>query len=136
MAGHPFAIMANTLKQQITADVAGVFLDTDEFAESVTYIPASGAQSTITVIIEESDEFLDMEDRVVDDEMISVFTARTSAGIQSPVIGDGILRSTTEDPEQRVYGYMQQREDPERDSWWLLFKRRKTQRQGTDHKAT
>lgn len=128
--------MANTLKQQITADVPGVFLDTDEFAESVTYIPDSGAESTITVIIEETDEFLDIEGRSVFDEVILVFTSRDSSGIADPVLGDGLKRSAAEDPSQRTYGYMGQKESPERDSWWLMFKRRKTQRQGTDHKAT
>lgn len=127
--------MVNTLKQQITADVAGIFLDTNEFAETVTYIPAGDSGVSITVIVEESDELIDVAGRTVDEEMISVFTARTSAGIQNPATGDAILRSVTEDPEQRVYGYMKQREDPERDSWWLLFKRRKTQRQGIDHKG-
>ncbi len=128
--------MINTLKQQITADVSDVFLDTDEFAETVTYIPASGAAVSITVVIEESDEFLDVEGRAVFDEVILVFTSRNSSGIASPVLGDGLKRSATEDPEQRLYGYMGQKEDPERDSWWLMFKRRKTQRQGLDHKAS
>ncbi len=30
-----------TLREQITSDATGVFLDTDEFAESVTYVPNS-----------------------------------------------------------------------------------------------
>lgn len=128
--------MANTLKQQINADVSGVFLDTDEFAEEVTYIPAGGAAVSITVIIEETDEFLDIEGRAVFDEVILVFTSRDSSGIATPVINDGLKRSAAEDPSQRLYGYMGQKESPERDSWWLMFKRRKTQRQGTDHKAT
>ena len=130
--------MVNTLKQQITADVSGIFLDDDrqEFAEVVTYIPGSGAESTITVIIEETDEFLDIEGRSVFDEVILVYTSRNSSGIENPVLGDGLKRSAAEDPGQRIYGYMGQKESPERDSWWLMFKRRKTQRQGTDHKAT
>jgi hypothetical protein len=128
--------MANTLKQQITADVAGVFLDTDEFAEAVTYIPASGSEVSITVIIEEEDEFLDENQRAADHEFIRVFTALTSAGIKYPTLGDAIKRSATEDEGQRLYGWTGQREDPERDSWWLVFRRTKTQRHGTDHKAT
>jgi len=129
--------MVNTLKQQITADVAGVFLDTDEFAEEVTYIPADGAEVSITVIIEEEDEFLDENNRSAFVEYIRVFAKRATAdGIKSPTIGDGIKRSATEDPGQQVYGYTGQREDPERDTWWLLFKRTRTQRQGIDHKAS
>ncbi len=130
--------MVKTLKQQITADVSGIFLDDDrqEFAESVTYIPGSGEPASITVIIEETDEFLDIEGRAVFDEVILVYTSRDSSGIAKPVIGDGLKRTAAEDPGQRLYGYMGQKESPERDSWWLMFKRRKTQRQGIDHKAT
>lgn len=41
--------MANTLKQQMTADVASVFLNTDEHAEAITHYPAGNLAAGVSV---------------------------------------------------------------------------------------
>ena len=41
-----------TLKSQITSDVTTIFLNTREFAESVTYTPSDGTALTITAVVE------------------------------------------------------------------------------------
>ncbi len=43
--------MANTLKDDMAADLAGTFLNTKEFAETVTFYPADGSASRSIVMI-------------------------------------------------------------------------------------
>jgi len=45
-----------TLRQTIIDDVAAVLLDTDEFAQAVTYTPVGGAAAAITAVFEEGEE--------------------------------------------------------------------------------
>lgn len=50
--------MANTLKQQMTADVSTVFLNTDEFAETVTHYPAGNlaAGASVSAVVDRDNE--------------------------------------------------------------------------------
>jgi hypothetical protein len=50
--------MALTLKQQMTADVSAVFLDTDEHAEAVIHYPAGNlaAPATVNAVVDRDSE--------------------------------------------------------------------------------
>jgi len=43
-----------TLKEQMSADVSAVFLNTNEFAQAVTYTPSGGGGSSINAVFDES----------------------------------------------------------------------------------
>lgn len=46
--------MAGTLRDLMEADISAVFLNTDEHAETVAYIPQDGESVTIDVVAEEN----------------------------------------------------------------------------------
>jgi hypothetical protein len=124
-----------TLREQITADVADVFMQVDDFAEDVTYIPGTGASRTVTCVIEEEQEYFDTELDTQLLERIRVFVPRTAAGIQTPKIGDKIKRSAAYDATQELYGYEAMIEMPEPDTHWLLFKRKRRTQVGVSQKG-
>ena len=51
-----------TFKEQVEADVAAVFLNEDEFAESITYTPTGGVARTILAIVDRQDETIEYRD--------------------------------------------------------------------------
>lgn len=112
------------LREQITADVTDVFLEVDDFAEDVTYIPASGASRTVRCVVEKEQEYFDTDHSTEELERIRVFVPRTEDGILSPVVGDGIRRSASVDSTD-TYGYSRMIEMPEDSTHWLLFTRKR-----------
>ena len=44
-----------TFDTQLTAELASVFFNTDEFAESITYTPSGGTSKTVKMIPDEED---------------------------------------------------------------------------------
>lgn len=82
-----------TLKTTIASDVADVFLDTDEFAVSVTYTPTGGAGSAINAIVSNIlEELVDFEDGAQ-----KLFTGSAwidTADVSSPARGDTITISS------------------------------------------
>lgn len=130
-----------TLRSVIAADVESVFLDTDEFAESVTYTPAAGGGArTITVVIEEVGTFRTDDNMVSTMDEIIVVAQRdpsaTMGGIDRPRLGDTILRSATEDPEQRPYAFSGEIEDSEPDTWSLKYIRHRIVQVGVEQRLS
>lgn len=118
----------------IAAHRSTVFLNTDDFAEAVTYLPKSGSSRTVTAIIEDVTRLRDLNGGIVNTEEIEVFVGRDASadegGVDSPQIGDGLMRSAANDPTQKVYSFIGDITDIEPDGWTLLFRRDVIRRQG------
>lgn len=78
-----------TLKTQMATDVANVFLNTDEFAEAITYTPANGSGASVNAVV--------MRDSVSHDNfqdgLSSVYRATiklASADVSAPAINDTV----------------------------------------------
>ena len=124
-----------TLRTEITADVTDVFLQVDDFAEDITFIPASGASRTVRCIVEAEREYFDTEVSTEQLDRIRVFVSRSASGIPTIDIGDSVKRSVTFDPEQRQYGFTGDIEFPEPDTVWLLFARKRQKQFGIGQKG-
>lgn len=109
----------NTLADQIEADVADVFLATDDFAEAVEYTPHEGAGRSITVVIEDVTEAELTEEggeRAI--RRLSVFAAKSSTtGIDAPQLQDELLL----DGDERPFVYGGEIIEEDMDAWTLLF---------------
>jgi hypothetical protein len=81
-----------TLKQQIIDDVEDVFLDTDEFGESITYTPTGGADVSILASVNKTSVNSGyFDDGSSDNTAIEVMIGREAVtGIENPVLGDQI----------------------------------------------
>lgn len=75
-----------TLKSQIAADVTGVFLNTDEFAESATYTPSGGSSRSITIVVVEQKTTEDetRNTRKSERQLTTFCKLHATTGIDSP----------------------------------------------------
>lgn len=120
-----------TLREQMDADVSNVFLNTDEHAEDVTYTPKGGAARTIAVIIDEDSQFIPTQNDARTSDMASVFCRRDgSTGIVNPQLGDTI--ATERNGLSFVWSWAGESADADEFSWWLLFKRTRMERMGSN----
>jgi hypothetical protein len=117
-----------TLKDLIATDIPAVAINTDEFAEVVTYFPEGAAARELNATCEQSQQAeLDENgsERVLDE--LRVFCLRdadaTDGGIAAPEIGERLLRSSTIDPRQRPYQFNGQIEEADAVAWLLTFTR-------------
>jgi hypothetical protein len=119
--------VALTLKQQIAADVADVFLNEDEFAESLVFQPQGGQDRPIVGSVDQATEHPDTGmggiDRV---ERIEVFVSRDeddemTGGVATVQIGDRLKR--TVNGIEQVYGFTGEILDEDDNSWTLVFER-------------
>ena len=124
-----------TFREQRIADIAGVFMNNDDFAEDVTYIPKSGSSRPVQCIVEAEQEYFDGDQSTEKLERLRVFVDKTATGIPTPVIGDSVLRSATFDPEQRRYGHSGDIEFKEPESHWVIFTRKRQSQFGISQKG-
>jgi hypothetical protein len=121
-----------TLREQIEADVGDVFLNTDDFAETCTYLPKSGGARSIVVVCEEEKQRVDDGAKVWLVTTLHVFCSRdTSEGIDAPQLGESICRENdhlpdgTPDPT-KLFSYQgndEEADDTTATSWTLIFER-------------
>lgn len=80
-----------TLREQMQADVAAVFLNTDEHAELITYRPARGEPREIAAIVNEDVLSPGQEGLLEREHSFYILAARDgTTGIDSPQAGDTI----------------------------------------------
>ena len=97
-----------TLREQIHADVEGVFLNVDDFAETFYYLPAGGTRREIvcTVVLERS-EVIETQHGKQNQHVLQVFASKDeTTGIDEPKAGDALWRKSqgTSDPQGFSYG--------------------------------
>ena len=78
-----------TLGDQFATDVANVFINTDEFAETITYTPTGEAGVSVTAVVErlegQSQDYVD-GDAATYQAMVHV----SVASVASPAVGDTV----------------------------------------------
>jgi len=115
--------MSKTLKQSIATDLVLNALNTNEFAESVTFDPGDGSPSrSIDVMIDDSEQTYRIGDMVSENERrITVLAAKdvdaTSGGIATLNESDQITRS-----DGRVYGWTGTVVQEDAASWQLEYR--------------
>lgn len=84
-----------TLATQIAADVADVFLNSDDFGETVSYTPVGGsARSIVAVVVTMPSDLTQESSHEVAHNFVSVLAAKSaSTGIEAPAKGDTIVWS-------------------------------------------
>lgn len=90
-----------TLAEHLAADPALVFIQDDDFAEDVVYTPFEGAQRSITVTVTDDDTAMEPMDGGTETAVrrLRVFAVNNaSTGIDTPAIGDQLLRAGDDDP--------------------------------------
>lgn len=79
-----------TLKDSIKADVLGVFLDVNEFAELITYLPRKGGRRAIRAIVDRSPPAVyDAAGNVVLPEYVITVKNCCKSGISSKEVEPG-----------------------------------------------
>lgn len=83
-----------TLAELVAADVDDVFLNSDEFGETVSYTPSGGSVRSIVVVIGRRQNGLkDDRGHLVDTGVITVYAKKSATtGINAPAKGDKIVR--------------------------------------------
>jgi hypothetical protein len=112
-----------TLADQIQADVAGVFLNVDDFASVDSYTAVGEAARDVHGIAEElvatrqDEETGDEETK----ERIRYFCGRDAAefGIEDPQIGDKLV--LVSDPDSSPYTFSGEIQERDAVGWWLVF---------------
>lgn len=95
-----------TLKAQIHSDVAGVFLNVADFAETFTYHPREGARRDIVgVVADEQQEVIETTSGKQNRHTLNLFVSRDSTtGIDDPQLGDGLWRKSANSDEGFSFG--------------------------------
>lgn len=110
-----------TLKTQIESDVSAVFLETDDFAETVTYIPKGGKDRSVKAIVDRSvrpvqDQFGIWQDRVAE---VLVSKDATDGIAAIPEYGSSLVTSDLADGE--TYSFEGTIVDEDAAAWTLEF---------------
>ncbi len=123
-----------TLREQIQADVGDVLLNTDDFAESCTYLPKSGDARSIVAVVEEGGIEADEMSGVQLVSTVTVFVSRDeTTGIDAPQLGEQLCRESdhladgSPDP-LKLYSYsgiVDESDDAMAASWTLVFTRKR-----------
>lgn len=94
-----------SLREQIESDVEGVFLNTDDFAETCTYYPAGGGDPLeVSAVIDEDGDSNEQGRELTDATTLMVFVSRDPlTGISNPRKGDRLRREN--DQEDRLFAY-------------------------------
>jgi len=74
-----------TLKTQMITDLAAIYND-DEFAESVSYTPVGGVQTTITAIVDR--EYPHQEDYIRGPDTATALISCQKSEVSNPKYGD------------------------------------------------
>jgi hypothetical protein len=117
-----------TLREQITADVSSVFLNDEDFAETLIYKPACGGSRTITGVVDEDGTYPELANEKDSIEFLSVFVSRDATnGIDNPQLGDRISRVIDgEGNEAKAYTYLGEKAEVDENAWTLKFTRQYT----------
>lgn len=102
-----------TLKSQINADVANVFLDINDFSETFYYLPAGGTRREIVgTICGERSEVIETQSGDMMQAMLQLFVSRDSTtGIDAPKVGDAIWRKSEGTTPTKAWSFSQQVEE-------------------------
>jgi hypothetical protein len=120
-----------TLRDVMESDVTDVFLNTDEHAESITYTPKGGTARTITAIIDEDAQFIATQTDAALADMAAIYATRDPlTGIDQPQLGDTI--TFTRSGLVIVWAWTGETGDADEFSWWLVFKRTRMERMGSN----
>lgn len=100
-----------TLKQQMQDDVSTVFLDTDDFAESIRYTPDGGVATTINAVVDrrENKALTPFEVEIKQEKLISIEVATTdvsSLSIKDTFTIDSLVWLIEGSPQQDSVGLM------------------------------
>lgn len=111
-----------TLREQITTDVSAVFLNTDDFAETVTYTPKSGDARQVSAVVDESERY---EEGVRGGKrkvtVLEVLVSRDeTTGIATPKFGDGLSRRLT-GKENETFSFRGESVETDENAWTLTF---------------
>lgn len=117
-----------TLRDLIKDDLEDVFLQVNEFAESVAYVPADGRQRrTVKALCEPDSAFGEDGSTLADKEQVAVLLSRdqdhaVTGGVATPLPGDRLVR--TVDGEERTYTWTGVIQDDDAVAGrWLIFTR-------------
>lgn len=126
-----------TLRAQITADVAKVFLNTQEFAETCRYYQKCGNKRNVVAVVDELGSFVEDQIGKKSEEFIDVFVSRDgTAGIDEPQLGDALHRlEVDEDTPDKGYAYTGEKSDVDENAWTLRFKRKIPYKTGGNRQA-
>jgi hypothetical protein len=114
-----------TLRAQITSDVAAVFLNNEDFAETLYYKPKDSDQRTLTCVVDEDDDYQDQDTGIMHKRVLSVFASRSaSTGIDTPQLGDRISRAIDGTGDDAVwYAFAGNVTDIDENAWTVKFQR-------------
>ena len=122
----------NTLRQQMLVDLNADILDTNNFAETVTYVPQVGPARRVNIDITHSSEYASGTMLMEQVHTISIVVGRNethaNGGVSMPQLGDAIIRDG--DIPGVVYSWTGEVMDSEDHYWALKFERRKPHRVG------
>lgn len=121
-----------TFRSLLTEIKTNFHLSPDWFGETVVYIPCGGTPRSINVHVYEEENLelqdLDTEDR---SRVLKVKVLKDHVlGIDRPNLGDKIIRSATNDADDRPYVYQGEHDNEAPDSWRLHFMRKRRDAQG------
>jgi hypothetical protein len=109
------------LREQMSADVAGVFCRTADFAETGTYVPKGGTPRSVNAIVDVELTRVEQQGsqryRV---ETLRVWCSQDPVtGIDNPQDGDGYAREG-DDPNVKVYSFRGEIGDVDDNTGWTL----------------
>lgn len=130
-----------SLADQIAADVVDVFLETEDFAESIRYFPKGGAERGITVVrvtlslyrAQRQRQMAEDAHHLREENELAFFVSRDpEGGMPDPRIGDAI-RISTDGPDER-WDFLSI-EDSDLCSFIVVFRKARIHRHGQLHPA-
>ena len=117
--------VSNSFRDMLAHDVANVFLNTNEFAETATYLPREGGPREVAGIPEEDGNFAQSETSIERVESLRWFCSRGTDGITDPQLGDKLRLS-----DGRTFTFSGDTSQADNASWWVHFERRIPNRLG------
>jgi hypothetical protein len=114
-----------SLREQMSADVAGVFCRTDDFAETGTYVPKGGVARPVVAVVDFDDSRVEQQgNQRYRIEMLRVFCSRDAVtGIDNPQDGDRFAREG-DDANVTAYAFRGEIADTDDTAWTLTFIRK------------
>lgn len=128
---------ASTFRELLAEDVKDVFLNVEEFGETINFYPASGgAMRRLMAVIEANQRVVTGDGSMIDHERdeITVLVSRDKSGerggIDKPVVGDTLTR----EGESERYAYTGEVQDSDTSSWKLVYVRANPLGIGTNYR--
>lgn len=128
---------ASTFRELLSEDLRDVFLNAEEFGESISFYPANnGAMRRLSAVIEANQRAVSGDGSMIDHERdeITVLVSRERngerGGIDKPIVGDTLTR----DGESERYAYTGEIQDSDTSSWKLVYVRMNPLGIGTNYR--